>query len=178
MAGSSTKKAGRSRTKTGPTPARPGSAAAELASLIDESEIDQLTELMKTTATESGVTSDGEVVPVQIGKKGKAAEDAEEMVHIFTLDDTEYSIPRQPNSMLLIRFLRQSQSPKVGLTQATGNLLYTLLGEDAMDSLSESRDVSKADVAKIMDIVTVIAFDALAKLIKDGLAGEGPLGNS
>lgn len=103
----------------------------------------------------------GEIRPVQIGKRGRKAP---EMVTIFEIDGTEYKIPAKPSPAVLIRFMREARNKKVGRNQAVENLLVTLLGQDALDALAESPDVTEEDVADVFTIVGHIGFGAFAKL--------------
>jgi hypothetical protein len=113
-------------------------------------------------ATDDGpIGEDGSIRPVKIGKRGRKAP---EMVTIFEIDGTEYQIPAKPSPAILIKFMREARSKKIGRNQAVENLLMTLLGQDALDALAESPDVTEEDVADVFTIVGHIGFGAFQKL--------------
>lgn len=117
------------------------------------------------------VGEDGSIQPVQIGKRGRAGQ---EMVTIFTLDGEDYSIPKNPNPALTLRFMRQARDPKIGAATATGNLMLSLLGQEALDALADSPETSEEDVADVFAIVTRVAFDSITRISQK----DGPAGNS
>lgn len=110
---------------------------------------------------ESPIGEDGSIRPVRIGKRGRTPN---EMVTIFTLDDVDYQIPAKPSPMVLIRFMREARNRKIGVAGATENLLIGLLGQDAVDALAGSPEVTEQDVADVFAIVSHIAFGAVKKL--------------
>lgn len=64
---------------------------------------------------------------------GKSQTDVE-MVPLFSIDDVDYLIPKEPNALMALRFLGQI---KQGVSQdmAMGYLLEDLLGADAYKAL-------------------------------------------
>lgn len=105
---------------------------------------------------------DGEIRPVQIGRRAHPAED---LITIFELDGHEYKIPARPSVALVMRFLRQARDKRIGPDRAIENLLVALLGQDAFDALAESPDVTEEDVADVFTIVSHVAFGAVKKLV-------------
>jgi hypothetical protein len=123
---------------------------------------EELAALAETPADDEGpIAEDGTIRPVEIGKRGRTPN---EMVTIFVLDGVDYQIPSQPSPAVLIKFMRESRNKKIGAAQAVENLLLNLLGQDALDALAESPEVTEADVGDVLTIVGHIGFGALAKL--------------
>lgn len=121
-------------------------------------------EALAVSLTDVGpIGPDGEVRPVQIGKRGRPGV---EMVHIFSLDDTDYFIPKKPNRLLLVGYLRSMKKARTQDEQdaATLDLLLSLLGKNAVDALQNSPLTTDDDVADVLTIVTKIAFAAIADL--------------
>lgn len=138
-------------------PTKPRKAAAKKAPDVEP----DLSTLADEPAHEGPIGEDGEIRPVKIGKRGRKAP---EMVTIFEIDDVEYQIPAKPSPAVLIKFMREARSKKIGRAQAAENLLVTLLGQDALDALAESQDVTEEDVADVFTIVGHIGFGAFQKL--------------
>lgn len=111
------------------------------------------------TAQHSPIGPDGEIRPVQIGKRGRAGQ---KMVTIFTLDGRDYRVPERLGPAAIIKF--QKDLRKRGRDHALWELMLTLLGQEALDRLAESPDVSVEDVADVFAIVAHIAFGSLEKL--------------
>lgn len=132
--------------------AKPKQAPAELT----EAQLAELTREMERVAP---VDEDGNVRPVQIGQRGRVPN---EMVTIFVLDGVEYQIPSRPSAAVLIKFQRSLR--KRGQDQAVWDLLLDLLGQDALDALAESPEVTAEDVGDVFAIVAHIAFGAVKKL--------------
>jgi hypothetical protein len=144
----------RSPKKSAPAP------ASEPPRRITEREFDA--ELAKLSADGEGpIGEDGTIRPVQIGKRGRTPN---RLVTIFTLDGVDYQIPEKPSPAVLIKFLRESRNRKVGVRAATENLLVTLLGQEALDALAESPEVTEEDVADVFAIVAHVAFGAVNRL--------------
>ena len=137
-------------------------AAKKAAPAAELTEVEFRDELAKLAEPgESPIGEDGTIRPVQIGKRGRTPN---ELVTIFVLDDVEYQIPSKPSPAVLIKFMREARDKKVGVSRATENLLVTLLGQEALDALAESPDVTEQDVADVFLIVSHIAFGAVKKL--------------
>lgn len=86
------------------------------------------------------------------------------MVTIFAIDDVDYQIPAKPSPAVLIKFMREARNKKIGRNRAAENLLVTLLGQEALDALAESPDVTEEDVADVFAIVGHVGFGAFKKL--------------
>lgn len=147
-------------------PTRSRAQAAEDAAL-DSVDIDTLAESLNDTGV---IGPDGEIRPVQIGKRGRPGQ---EMEHIFSLDDVDYFIPKNPNRLLLVTYLRKvaaahriSDPVKSQAAQdaATLDLLMQLLGEEATTALMTSPDTTDEDIADVFTAVTKVAMGAVAKL--------------
>ena len=145
-----------------PVKRAPRKAAAKAAAPAETALTDgELAALSDEPAHEGPIGEDGQIRPVQIGKRGRKAP---EMVTIFTIDDVDYKIPAKPSPAILIKFMREARNRKIGRNQAVENLLVTLLGQEALDALAESPDVTEEDVADVFTIVGHIGFGAFAKL--------------
>lgn len=112
-------------------------------------------------AQDGPIGEDGEIRPIQIGKRGRRAP---EMVTIFTIDDVEYQIPKEPSPGLLLKFMREARSRSVGQDVATMNLLTAMIGDEAVEALSESPDVTIEDIADVMAVVSHVAFGSIKNL--------------
>lgn len=137
----------------------PKKAAPKPPEEMSQAEFDA--ELARLGGDEGPIGEDGSIRPVQIGKRGRTPN---RLVTIFTLDDVEYQIPEKPSPAVLIKFMREARNRKVGVAAATENLLVTLLGQDGLDALAESPEVTEEDVADVFAIVAHIAFGAVKKL--------------
>lgn len=151
MAGTSTTK---KRTPKRRTPA-PISASA-VSDLIDA-------RLASGSVAASVINDDGTINPVEIGRAGRVPN---ELVTLFTLDGKNYKVPQKPSPALMQRFLRDAR--KHGPAMATSVLLDTMLGEEALDALAESPEVTDEDMARIYTALTHIAFGKVAKKAEDG----------
>lgn len=99
---------------------------------------------------------DGEIRPVQIGKRGRKGE---EQVHIFTLDDVKFFVPKRPGPAVTMKFQRNlRRMPKQA---AVYEALLDMLGQRALDALADSPDTEPEDVADVILIVSRLLFDAL-----------------
>jgi hypothetical protein len=107
----------------------------------------------------SPIGPNGEIRPVVIGKKGKKGP---ELVHIFTLDEVEYSVPKKIGVARTIAF--QEDLRKVGREAAVWRLMKNMLGQKALDALASSPDTDEEDVAKVMTIVATLAFGSMKQL--------------
>jgi len=138
-------------------------AAAPLAARVDDAELERLqAEVDEALAhDDSPVGPDGEIRPVVVGKKGKSGP---EMVHIFTIADVDYFIPKHPSPAVMIKFMREARDRRVGRDAAVQNAMITLLGSEALDALAESPDTDEEDVAKVFTIVAHILFGSLKRM--------------
>lgn len=152
----------RAAAKTSPRAAATTAAREQVAAEFDAlaQEFDQLI----TAPDEDGyvpVNDDGTVNPVRIGKRGRTPNP---MVDLFELDGVMHQIPEKPSPVLTLKFLREARDRRVGVDKAIENLLLTLLGQDALDALAESPEVTEDDVADVFKIVGHIAFGALKRM--------------
>lgn len=147
--------AGKARTKKSPK------AAPKASPELSEEELDAL---RRASPSEDGpIALDGTIRPVQIGKRGRTPN---ELTTIFILDDVEYQIPAKPSPALVLRWMQESrvapgasaQKRREAAYRATENVLMTLLGQEAMDALAASPDVTAEDMADIFAIVGTIFF--------------------
>lgn len=144
-----------SRKAAAPRPGTPTRAERDAQRIADAEEaIRQLGEM-----EDSPIGPDGEIRPVVIGKKGKKGP---ERVHIFTLDDEDYFIPKVISPALMIKFQRDLR--RTDRESAVWGLVETLLGKEAIDALAESPDTSPEDLAAVFTIVATQAFGSLKKL--------------
>lgn len=109
------------------------------------------------------INADGSINPVEIGKRGRAGGD---QVHVFTLDDVRYFIPKRPNRALLLQFWSEAQDKKIGVNIATQNALISLLGEDALKRLARSPLTTDEDVADVFTASSTVFFGAINEMSK------------
>lgn len=146
---------------------------------VPQSEDGQLSEeelaaLARMEPSDDGpIGLNGEVRPVQVGKRGRPGT---EQVHIFTLDEVDYFIPKEPNSALLMAYMLDvrkggnGKKARAAATRiATENLLLALLGEDTLRALGSSPDTTDEDIADVFAIAAHVAFGAMGKLEKKAL---------
>lgn len=136
----------------------PKSVREGLAGQVDDVDLDRMQAELEAEQRQAPVGPDGEIRPVQIGKKGKAGP---EMVHIFTIGERQHFIPKNPTLAVLIQFMRDARTH--GRDEATENLLTSVLGDANLQALASSPDVSEDDVADVFVIVSTIAFGALGR---------------
>lgn len=118
----------------------------------------------------SWLGEDGELVPVTVGKRGR---EGVEQVHIFTLDDVDYFIPKKPNRALLLKFWTEATGSR-GINVATQNALISLLGKDALDRLAESPLTTDEDVAQVFDMASYVFFGAIDKMRREQVRISDP----
>lgn len=109
------------------------------------------------------VNDDGTVNTVKIGQRGRTPN---RMIDLFELDGKTYQIPEKPSPALMQRFLRDAR--KKGNAVAASVLLDSLIGDEALDALAESPDVTEEDMAAIYTIVTQVVFGRKAKKVEPG----------
>lgn len=160
------KKGGKKTTakKGATTPRRAPATQGVPVPAVSAEELEQLQAEIDAELAEAGDASpigpDGEIRPVIIGRTGSSGP---EKVHIFSIDDVDYHIPKNPNAAVMLTFLREARSKRVGQDLAVMNAMVTMLGQDAMDALMESQDVSDEDCAKVFTIVAHILFGAVKR---------------
>jgi hypothetical protein len=96
------------------------------------------------------------IEPVVIGKRARSDE---ELVTIFHLDGKDYKIPAKPGPAIMIKYMRDAR--KIGEAQAGFNVLNAMLGDEALEALAESDDVTEADLNRIYEIVTKVFFEGM-----------------
>lgn len=74
-----------------------------------------------------------------------------EMVTLFTIDGTEYKIPKELRPNIAVAFLRDIA--QVGLDTALARAMIRVMGQEAVDALAACEAVSGDDVARIMSII-------------------------
>lgn len=149
--------------KSGPTPKRSPRAAAKQPTedLLTEEDLLKLREELESD--DGPIGPDGEIRPVEIGKSGRVGV---EMVHIFSIDDEKFFIPKDPNPAVMIQFMRELRDKRIGRDQAVENALLTVLGPGPLEALAASPQTSPEDVAKVFVVAAHIFFGALAKMRK------------
>lgn len=89
-----------------------------------------------------------------------------DVVHLFTLDGTDYFIPREPRANVTLKYLRMARHDAAS---AQGWLLEQMLGEDGYTALMEWDGLTTAILLKLLAVVERLAVDASE-------AVSGPLG--
>lgn len=110
---------------------------------------------------------DGGIKPLKIGEGSVAAVP---MIDLFELNGTMYQCPERPSGAMILRFMREARNPKVGRDGALVNLMSNLLGEDALNAMSESTKVSDQDIADVFAIIGRIAYIGIGRF--NELAGN------
>jgi hypothetical protein len=94
--------------------------------------------------------------PVVIGKEGKAAPVRHDL---FEVDGVMYSMP-EPTIGHVLKYLKTLR--KSGRDLAAQDIGFDLLGEDALDALSNSPDASQKDIERVFTRVGAIFFGSSA----------------
>lgn len=89
----------------------------------------------------------------------------ESRVTLFTIDETEYTVPRRPRPNLALRFMWESKT--VGEDEAGMNLLIALVGDEGFQALMNYEPLTTEEFEKIMAIATELAMGALESTGKD-----------
>lgn len=76
---------------------------------------------------------------------------AVELVEVFSIDDTTYSIPRDISPSVSLRLMKVART--AGMEIAMGMMLEEVLGEEAYDALANCPHVSKEQFADVMELV-------------------------
>lgn len=95
--------------------------------------------------------------PINFDARPKVQEP--EKIHLFTLDGKDYFIPATIRPGIALRYLYVLKMN--GEQPAVAELLYAVLGDDAMRILGESDQVTQDDINVIMEIVKERALGAL-----------------
>lgn len=95
----------------------------------------------------------------------KTVDDAD-VVKIFSIDDTDYYVPREPRANVTLKYLRMARTDPAN---AQGWLLEQLLGEESYTALMEYEALTKEELLHVLAIVEKLANDAAG-------ATSGPLG--
>jgi hypothetical protein len=115
---------------------------------------------------EGPIAEDGSIRPVEIGKRGRTPNP---MVDLFTLDGGKsyYQVPAKPPAMLAFRYQEQLRkclriknpvAQKAAMELATREMFVALLGQDALDALAESPEVTDEDVEDIFGAIAHLCF--------------------
>lgn len=72
-------------------------------------------------------------------------------VHLFTLADKRYYMDKVVPPNIAFRYLRDIR--KQGQEKALANVIYDVMGDEAMDALAEAEDMTPEDATQIMDII-------------------------
>lgn len=89
-----------------------------------------------------------------------------DVVHLFTLDEVDYFVPKEPRANVTLKYLRMARQDAAA---AQGWLLEQMLGEDAYTALMEWDGLTTAILLRLLAIVEKLAVDAAE-------AVNGPLG--
>lgn len=89
------------------------------------------------------------VIELERSKEGEQAEP--EMVTLFKLDGKEYGIPAKPKPVIALRYLNDVR--KSGQDVAAANILATLLGEEAWETLVGYDDLTGEQFQSILATV-------------------------
>ena len=109
---------------------------------------------------EGPIDSEGNIRPVEVGRAGKAGP---ELVHVFTLENVEYRVPKNPSPAIMLRFMRDLRDRRVGQDAAVERAMMAILGKNALDALAESDETTEDDVADVFTIMGHILFGALKR---------------
>lgn len=93
---------------------------------------------------------DIELDPPKLYSKPREGEPAPEMVKIFTLDDVDYFIPKQPPASAILAYMREAQV--YGEAQGQALLLRRLIGEDNYAALEGCDSLDFEDFGVILTI--------------------------
>ena len=80
-----------------------------------------------------------------------------DVVNIFSIDDTDYYVPREPRANVTLKYLRMARTDPAN---AQGWLLEQLLGEESYTALMDYDGLTTADLLKVLAIVEKLALDA------------------
>ena len=103
------------------------------------------------------------VEPVRISTSAEVVEEEREVA--FSIDDDEYTIPKTVPADFTVRYMNNVQ--KRGSEFAVAQAMKDLLGQDALDALSDCPQLTNENLRAIMKIIEV----------KMMAAADGTLGN-
>jgi hypothetical protein len=105
-------------------------------------------------------TDNAEPVAVETGgplvfkSSGKAAE----RVVLFTIDASEYTVPKKPGANITLKFLNEMRKSNNEMFAALG-LLEAMLGKDKYNELLEFEELDDATLGQILEQVVKLAMD-------------------
>lgn len=155
-------------------------APADEGRVMSDEELNEELSRLTSEPVESMVDDDGNIIPVEIGKKGRTPNP---VIHVFTLDGVKYGMPSKPNPAVMLKFQREwrrsARLPQTGTragmkinpraeaqNAATMDLLLDMLGEDAIDALATSPDVGEEEMAAVFARVTKIGFGGFSQAVE------------
>lgn len=94
--------------------------------------------------------------PIVIKSSGKA----KERVVLFTIDDTEYTVPKTPGVNVTLRFLEEMRTTGNEMFAAMA-LLKLMLGDENYDELLDYDELDDETLGKILEQVVKLAMDRL-----------------
>lgn len=74
-----------------------------------------------------------------------------EMVHLFSIDDTDYYMPKRVRPAIAMKFLQEAA--EIGVEVAMARAIRTVLGPDTMTALATCDAVTEKQLTQIMDII-------------------------
>ena len=122
----------------------------------------------KVAAAKRAVVETEGIEPLDLDAEPQTTSD--EVVHLFTLNEVDYYIPKEPKASVSLKYLRMSRQD---LTDAQGWLLEQLLGPDAYTALMDWDGLTADILRRLLAIVNKLAVDAAEKT---QAATSGPLG--
>lgn len=92
--------------------------------------------------------------PVVLGANKSGSE---ERIHIFTIDDVEYTMPAKVRPTVGLKYMRDLQRG-VDAQVANANLLEAVLGTETYEALVDYDDLTEEEFNSIMEIVQLKAL--------------------
>ncbi|WP_328932623.1 MULTISPECIES: hypothetical protein [unclassified Streptomyces] len=99
--------------------------------------------------------------PVRLGENKKTDT---ERIHLFTLNDVEYSIPGELGTNIYLRYMWDKRS---GSEYAEMDLLIAVLGEEAYQALMNYQDLTKEEWNQITGIIRDFAAGTMEEAGKN-----------
>lgn len=119
----------------------------------------------KAAAARATVTLDDAYGPINLDEDDTPDEPVE-TVHLFTLNGTDYYVPKEPDATVSLRYLRMARTDPAS---ARGWMLEQLVGEDAYTALMDWPGLKTRHLVQILAAVERLAVDAAGAI-------SGPLG--
>lgn len=89
--------------------------------------------------------------PFEPLRLSSAPEEAPEMVDLFEIDDTMYSVPRRPSASIGLRYLDAAET--LGPQAANLYVLREMLGEDGYRALSSCKALTDPQLAWVVETI-------------------------